>query len=256
MSTVHLSVAQSVFVRGHVLTLSPKLAMEFGLTESVVYNQLKYLAAKSKMKYRVRISYGKLQQVHFPFFEKRWVIKIVQRLEEAGIIKVDNSGRINVFEVSELITIANSEIPEYDEGACENNKTSVNARMQISVPLAKVIGLKEALVLQQVHIRHKGADGSKWVIRSLEDWHKNTFMFLGAATVKRLFAKLAKQNLLFVRKHSGESGVVNSYRVNYVRVAELMWLPLPQVSPLDGKYSMEYGFKKMEWISPLYPLGV
>lgn len=256
MSTVHLSVAQSVFVRGHVLTLIPQMAMEYGLTESIVYNQIKYLAAHSKLKYKVRISYGKLQETHFPFYQKRWVIEIVKRLEQVGLIKIDASGRVNVFEIPEQINPADSvEIPEYDEEAWEKKKSSVNAKMQISVPLAERIGLKEAIILQQVHIRHKGHDGAKWVIRSFDDWSANTFMFMGHATVKRIFKRLAEQNLLFVRKHSGESGMVNSYRVNYVRVAELLGVPVPEVCPPNAKYNEEYGYKKMEWINPLYPTG-
>lgn len=257
MSTVHLSVAQSVFVRGHVLTLVPRMAMEYGLTESIFYNQIKYLAAHSKLKYKVRISYGKLQEIHFPFYKKRWVIEIVKRLEQVGLIKIDDSGRVNVFEIPELKKLAAPiEIPEYDEEACEQKKSSVNALMQISVPLAECVGLKEAIILQQVHIRHKGHDGAKWVIRSFEDWGTNTFMFIGTATVKRLFKKLVEQNLLFVKKHSGESGMVNSYRVNYVRVAELLGVSIPEVCPPIAKYNKEYGYKQMEWINPLHPLGV
>ncbi len=258
MSTVSLSVKKSVFVQGHVLTLVPNMAMQHGLMEAIVHNQLLYLAKKSSSGEQVRISYSKLQRIHFPFIQRRWLIAIIGRLEKSGLVDVIDSGRIAIFRMPELVAKNKSSslgIPEWDEEKCLSKKmTSINSRMQISVPLACKIGLKEAIVLQQVHLRHKGTDGAKWVIRSFDEWHVNTFMFLGIATVKRIFARLIEQNLLYVKKYSGDKGVVNSYRVNYVRIAELLEVELPDVVPILYKSQYYSLLNPVDEINPLYPV--
>ena len=68
--------------------------------------------------------------------------------------------------------------------------------------LAVKIGLKEALVLQQVHywIQHyaeKGDkkhfhDGRTWVYNTPEGWQKDNFPFLSEHTVRRVFESLRK----------------------------------------------------------------
>lgn len=70
--------------------------------------------------------------------------------------------------------------------------------------LAKVIGLNEAIVVQQVHywitINKKANknfhEGKYWAYNSLPNWHKNNFDFWSFDTVKRTFSKLVKANIL------------------------------------------------------------
>lgn len=73
----------------------------------------------------------------------------------------------------------------------------------IDKQLATLIGLNEAMVLQQIHYWveiNKKADknfheGKYWTYNSIEDWHKE-FPFWSESTVKRILAKLRKSNLL------------------------------------------------------------
>lgn len=74
----------------------------------------------------------------------------------------------------------------------------------ISRELAKLIGLNEAIVLQQVHywleINRKANknfhDGSFWTYNSIKNWQKDNFNFWSYDTVKRTFSRLEKSGLL------------------------------------------------------------
>lgn len=67
--------------------------------------------------------------------------------------------------------------------------------------LAVAIGLKEAIILQQLHYwlgnkdssgRHTAHlhDGEYWVYNSYEKWHQTNFPFLSIATLRRKFDRL------------------------------------------------------------------
>jgi len=73
-------------------------------------------------------------------------------------------------------------------------------------------------------------------------------MFSSIATIKRLFSNLAKKKLIFVKPYHGEEGTVNSYRVNYVQLASILEIPLPEVvKPKPNGWSDD------NWTNPLYP---
>lgn len=100
--------------------------------------------------------------------------------------------------------------------------------------LAVIIGLNEALILQQIHywvrkktggIEHKG---ERWVFNSLEKWHEQ-FPFWSQDTVKRALASLKARGLLRVEKLA-EVGRdrTNYYTIDYKQVALLEAGNLPQ----------------------------
>lgn len=70
----------------------------------------------------------------------------------------------------------------------------------INRELANLIGLNEAIVLQQVHYwieNNKKAgrnfiEGRYWTYNSIQKWHKENFAFWSLDTVKRTFSKLVK----------------------------------------------------------------
>lgn len=76
----------------------------------------------------------------------------------------------------------------------------------IDVKLAKVIGLNEAIVLQQVnywlHGRHaKKIDGRLWTYNSMKKWHEQ-FSFWSLNTMKRAFSSLEEDGLLVVGNYN------------------------------------------------------
>lgn len=108
-------------------------------------------------------------------------------------------------------------------------------------PLAEVIGLNEAIVLQQVHYwcyinakaKKNYKDGHYWVYNSLPDWNKQ-FPWWGERTVKRTFANLKKANLLI----SGNFNQMpmdrtNWYRVNYEALKARLASPSGQIGPME-----------------------
>jgi hypothetical protein len=80
----------------------------------------------------------------------------------------------------------------------------------ISRALAKVIGLNEAIILQQIHywieVNRKAntnfKDGRYWTYNSIKKWHDNDFSFWSASTVKRTFASLKDKGLLIVSNYN------------------------------------------------------
>ena len=74
----------------------------------------------------------------------------------------------------------------------------------ISKELARLIGLNESIVLQQMHywieINKKAnknyIQGKYWVYNSMKNWHEENFYFWSFETVKRTIAKLEKLNLI------------------------------------------------------------
>lgn len=221
---------------GPKLMMVPFWALNYGgMAEGLVLNQLLYLSNALEDwedEPSVTISYSRLQK-HLPFFSRRWLIEIISRLESMNTIKVNHTGRINEIEV----------MKKYEKKVEWTNYNV--AKLLIFPELACKVGLLEAIALQQIHIRHHDSDGSMWVIRSLKKWHEDTFMFLGEATVKRLFRRLKVMDLIYVKDYYGEFGLTKSYRVNYLKIVEVLGISIPDVwVPANAP----------EWINPLYPL--
>ena len=93
--------------------------------------------------------------------------------------------------------------------------------------LAAIVGLNEAIVLQQVHYwvnRKTGGvehAGKRWVFNTLEKWQEQ-FPFWSVDTIKRAFAKLRTEGLLLTEKLS-EVGRdrTNYYTIDYAQLALL-----------------------------------
>lgn len=222
---------------GPMLGFRPLWALRFNsLADGVVFSQLFYRAdgfdKKKKGSAPIRISYSKMQKRDFPFYTRRYLIEVIQRLELAGAIKVNRNGGVNIIEevgnMPMLIDIT------------EQNR----AMMLIFPQLACKVGLLEAIALQQIHLRHHVYDGSTWAIKSLAEWHQHCFMYLGIATVKRLFARMRDRDLIYVKEYAGRTGPVNSYRVNYVKLASVLELPVPD----EGKPTPA---NQKDWIGPI-----
>jgi len=69
----------------------------------------------------------------------------------------------------------------------------------VSPRLAKLVGLNEAIILQQLHYwlqrNPKVRDGRRWIYNSIPDWQRQ-FPFWGVDTVKRTIAKLVTSKLV------------------------------------------------------------
>ncbi|MBS3894873.1 conserved phage C-terminal domain-containing protein [Serratia marcescens] len=87
--------------------------------------------------------------------------------------------------------------------------------------LAMRVGLNEAMLLQQVHywatettsgIEH---DGRRWVYNTIAEWMEQ-FPFLSESSIKRAFASLKAQGVIYVEKLSSDPrDKTNFYAINY-----------------------------------------
>lgn len=105
--------------------------------------------------------------------------------------------------------------------------------------LAVLIGLNEAIVLQQIHywIKKKSSgierQGCRWVFNSLDRWHEQ-FPFWSADTVKRALAALKAKGLIRVEKLADVGrDRTNYYTIDYKQIALLEAGSLPQCSSAD-----------------------
>ncbi|HEB2379826.1 TPA: DnaD domain protein, partial [Staphylococcus aureus] len=85
--------------------------------------------------------------------------------------------------------------------------------------LAELIGLNEAIVLQQIHYwlnnsKHK-YDGKTWIFNSYPEWQKQ-FPFWSLITIKRTIYSLEKQNLLLIGNYNkAKFDKTKWYTINY-----------------------------------------
>lgn len=97
--------------------------------------------------------------------------------------------------------------------------------LQVLPKLAKVIGLNEAILLQQIHYwlgrSENIRDGRKWVYKTSQEW-VDEFPFWSEATVKRVVLSLKERKLIEVAKESSSSwNRTNWYSVNYEELGRI-----------------------------------
>lgn len=107
--------------------------------------------------------------------------------------------------------------------------------IQVLPKLAEMIGLNEAIILQQIHYWLNTSkhcyDGKTWIYNSYPNWVKQ-FPFWSERTVKRTFSSLEKQDLLFVGNYN-KAGFDKTkwYSINYKTLNELVARPSGQNDP-------------------------
>jgi len=88
--------------------------------------------------------------------------------------------------------------------------------LQILPSLALLVGLNEAIVLQQLHFRslisHNERDGFKWVHKTYDEWKRVEFPFWSVDTIKRTIRKLEKNGY-----------IVSSTTYNRVKMDKTKW---------------------------------
>jgi hypothetical protein len=237
MNTGNLDTSKAAFLSGTVMLFKPIFALEYGLNDALVYCQLAYRGESSTLMHGhhnvVRFSYTKIQK-QLPFFSRRTIISIVSRLKAKDAIKIHPTKRVNEIVIYDKLIDASLNT--------EFSETNL-ANMLLYPELANKIGVKEAIVLQQIHMRHHKENGDFWVIKPYHKWQSDVLMFMSLGVVKRVFAKLKDMKLIYVKPYSSDYGVTNAYRVNYLKVAEILQLEI--LEPKAGKTK--------HWINPIFP---
>lgn len=97
--------------------------------------------------------------------------------------------------------------------------------LQILPSLARLIGVNEAIVLQQIHywlgISKHFYDGRKWVYNSVSSWHEQ-FNFWSEVTVKRTLLSLKEKGLIFCENYNSDPrDRTKWYSINYEKLEAL-----------------------------------
>lgn len=101
--------------------------------------------------------------------------------------------------------------------------------------LAKIVGLDEAIVLQQVHYwlsnpKAEGRiddEGNKWIYNTYEDWQEN-FPFWSTDKIKRIFLKLEKLGVIIAEQLDAQKrDMTKFYRIDYDKLCTMDGAILP-----------------------------
>ncbi|PID23517.1 DNA replication protein DnaD, partial [Sporosarcina sp. P7] len=95
--------------------------------------------------------------------------------------------------------------------------------LQLLPSLVHLVGLNEALFLQQLHFRSLNSkdmhDGHLWVCKTYDKWLEE-FSFLSRMTIKRTIYNLEKQGYLISISEYNKMKIDNTkwYRIDYTRL--------------------------------------
>lgn len=112
--------------------------------------------------------------------------------------------------------------------------------LQVIPTLARLIGLNEAIVLQQLHywLQNKKIgkwhDGRKWVRNSLAQWQEDNFPFWSTDTIARVLNKLQSAGYIDTANlNSAPYDRTLWYAINYDTISAKCNLPFPQVAEME-----------------------
>lgn len=129
--------------------------------------------------------------------------------------------------------------------------------LQVLPTLAKVIGLNEAIILQQIHFlapNGKKADGYEWVVKTANEW-SNIFPFWSQQTIRRAMGNLRITGFVVTANYNKANyDKTLWWRVNYAALSQLETKPYDQNdhrpydqidnSPRDGQIDNTNTLKK------------
>jgi len=99
--------------------------------------------------------------------------------------------------------------------------------LQVQASLAVLIGLNEAIALQQLHywmtnpkcLGEVDPAGNKWIYNSYEEWQQKNFPFWSTKTIQRTFLSLEKMDLVFsAQLYASKRDMRKFYRPNYRQI--------------------------------------
>ncbi len=230
------SETSNLLIPGHVLLLLPRLVPLIGLNGAIVLQQVRYLTVPPRGIHDgegrcwVRLSYAEWQEAHFPFWKIDTVKRAFQGLEEEGLLLTERtyatprdqtkSYAINYARLADLerafraATQGTTHVraarrhrpagaggPAADDRPLPASNLLLDDNPLVIIPqLAVLLGLDEALVLQQV--RYWLADdrrphfhgGHRWVRFTQEEWARQIPRSL--RTLGTVFRKLESQGYL------------------------------------------------------------
>ncbi len=98
--------------------------------------------------------------------------------------------------------------------------------LQVLPSLAMLVGLNEAIVLQQLYywlqISQNEHEGYRWVYNTYKQWRENNFPFWSEQTIQRIFTSLESQGVVVSRRLNAQDWNQRKwYRIDFDALNEL-----------------------------------
>jgi len=112
-----------------------------------------------------------------------------------------------------------------DEKEILKNSLTNGSHMIVNPDLATLLGLNEAIILQQIHEDISKSnhinDGHRWICNSYKDWHSRLF-FWSIDTVKRTIRNLEKKKIIISGNYNKKKmDHTKWYRIDYDYLNEI-----------------------------------
>lgn len=266
----------NLLVPGSVLLLLPRLVPLIGLNGAIVLQQVRFLTAPPRGvpdregRRWVRLSYAEWQEDHFPFWKIDTVKRAFQGLEEEGLLDAartyatprdqTKSYAINYGRLADLerayraategtthVRAGRRRSAKAGAAAADQSLPASNLLLDdnplVIIPrLAVLLGLDEALVLQQVRYwladdRHPHYhEGRRWVRFTQQEWARQIPRSL--RTLGTVFREMESQGLLIAttRLNTIPGDQTKWYTIDFERLQALEGsaAPAPPSVPEDG----------------------
>jgi hypothetical protein len=236
-SVPSLQLHRSALISGPVIRVDLAAAGVLGIRLATLLSQVSFLVQRcTKPSNSRRISFRRLHaHLGSGVCSLRWLVEGLKTLESSGLILIHRDGGVNVYSLTDawIEVLANS-----------------NRWVVISPALAEVVGLLPAVVLQQVHQRCSGYDGSYWVGRSVQGW-RAMFPFSGPEVLQRAIRNVKSAGLILDHPKERLDGVqLRLRRVEYRELAKVCGFAIDADSGRDKAVS----WANKPWVSPLDPV--
>ena len=224
----------SIFYNIEPKVINTELACLIGLNGAIVLQQLHYWIEKNKAANTNfhdghYWTYGTIPAYHsrdFRFWSFDTVRRTFKKLEQMGYLIMGNYNKLKMNHMK-WYAINYSSFGESSGGAILYNKEP----KVINTELACLIGLNEAIVLQQLHYwlginketNTNFRDGRYWTYGTMQEYHERDFRFLGFDTVKRTIIRLISLGFLLKGNYNKlKIDQTSWYSIDYQAVDDLI----------------------------------
>ncbi len=227
------------------LIVLPKLACAIGLNEAIVIQQIHYWLKRSNKIHDGRAwTFNTIEKWNeqFPFWSRNTLKRTVSNLRKPELNLLIATNKYNSMKIDktlwysidyEKLSALERETGQSEADAYPNiSKLLIDDQPLVVLPkLACVLGLNEAIIIQQVHYwlkkSDKNYDGHLWTFNTLEQWNQQ-FPFWSISTLKRAISNLRKPELL-----------IATDKYNDLKIDKTLWYSIDyeKLMTLEKEYS-------------------
>jgi len=222
------------------LIVLPKLASAIGLNEAIVIQQIHYWLKRSNKIHDGRAwTFNTLEKWNeqFPFWSHSTLKRTVSNLRKPELELLIATDKYNQMKIDKTLwySIDYEKLNALEQASSQSeadvylnvSKLLIDDQPLLVLPkLACVLGLNEAIIIQQVHYwlkkSDKTYDGRLWTFNTLEQWNEQ-FPFWSLSTLKRTISNLRKPELLIATDKYNQMKIDKTlwYSIDYEKLMTL-----------------------------------